>query len=80
MEGMEFCTDQAKQIFEAYQSSMVDKYGEDTTQYPLGDVELWEHASGGRRFSIGSSDIHFVVTGTQGSSGSIPFYGLQHEM
>ncbi|KAL8209063.1 hypothetical protein R6Q57_008475 [Mikania cordata] len=54
---------------------MIERYGEDVTQHPMGDVELWERTQGGSKFGIGSSDSDFVVTGTRSSSsGSTLFY------
>ncbi|KAD4982710.1 hypothetical protein E3N88_19381 [Mikania micrantha] len=54
---------------------MLERYGEDVTQHPVGDVELWERTQGGKKFGIGSSDSSFIITGTlSSSSGSTPTY------
>ncbi|CAH1419883.1 unnamed protein product [Lactuca virosa] len=55
---------------------MVEKYGEDLTQHPEGEVDLWVQAQEGRRkcrriYGVGGSDLHFVVTGTS-SNGNKP--------
>ncbi|KAJ0743388.1 hypothetical protein HanPI659440_Chr10g0375221 [Helianthus annuus] len=55
-------------ILEAYARYMIEKYGEDVTQHPVGDADLCERAQGGSRFGTGSSDLSFVVTGTTSSS------------
>ncbi|KAL8229927.1 hypothetical protein R6Q57_014827 [Mikania cordata] len=54
---------------------MLERYGEDVTQYSVGDIELWERTQGGSKFRIGSSDSNFIITGTlSSSSGSTPSY------
>ncbi|MFS7965753.1 hypothetical protein Hanom_Chr09g00765901 [Helianthus anomalus] len=35
-------------ILETYASYMIEKYGEDVTQHPVGDADLWERAQRGR--------------------------------
>ncbi|MFS7909742.1 hypothetical protein Hanom_Chr02g00098141 [Helianthus anomalus] len=67
LEGAEFCTD-------TYARYMIEKYGEDVTQHPVGDADLWERAQGGSRFGIGSSDRSFVITGTTSSSSESASY------
>ncbi|KAD7117747.1 hypothetical protein E3N88_05015 [Mikania micrantha] len=74
-EGMEFCTQRSKETYEAYSMYMEEKYGEDETQHPVGDLNLWERSQGEKRrlFGIGSSDRNFILTGTPSSSvGSTP--------
>ncbi|KAD3067611.1 hypothetical protein E3N88_35491 [Mikania micrantha] len=74
-EGMEFCTNPSKEAYESYSIYMVEKYGEDETQHPIGDIDLWERSQGEKKqsFGIGSSDRHFILTGTPSSSiGSTP--------
>ncbi|KAD6454905.1 hypothetical protein E3N88_09611 [Mikania micrantha] len=65
-EGMEFCTNRSKEAYESYSIYMEEKYGEDETQHPIGDIDLWERSQGEKRqsFGIGSSDRHFILTGT----------------
>ena len=53
---------------------MIERHGEDLTQHPVGDVDVWldsQRGRGGRRgrhiYGIGCSDLHFVVTGTSSS-------------
>ncbi|KAC9605576.1 hypothetical protein E3N88_45564 [Mikania micrantha] len=54
---------------------MLERYGEDVTQHPVGDVELWERTQGGNKFGISSSDSNFIITGApSSSSGSTPTY------
>ncbi|KAL8224245.1 hypothetical protein R6Q57_019720 [Mikania cordata] len=55
---------------ESYSIYMVEKYGEDETQHPIGDIDLWERSQGEKKqsFGIGSSDRHFILTGTPSSS------------
>ncbi|KAL8243270.1 hypothetical protein R6Q59_009528 [Mikania micrantha] len=43
-EGMEFCTNRSKEAFESYSIYMEEKYGEDETQHPIGDIDLWERS------------------------------------
>ncbi|KAL7611470.1 uncharacterized protein LOC111909613 [Lactuca sativa] len=76
IQELEFCTPTARAICERYTSAMVEKYGEDLTQHPEGDVDLWVQAQEGRGkcrriYGVGSSDLHFVVTGTS-SNGNKP--------
>ncbi|KAL8231875.1 hypothetical protein R6Q57_001653 [Mikania cordata] len=69
-EGMEFCTNQSKEAYESYSIYMVEKYDEDETQHPIDDIDLWERSQGEKKqsFGIGSSDRHFILTGTPSSS------------
>ncbi|MFS7986827.1 hypothetical protein Hanom_Chr11g01014781 [Helianthus anomalus] len=55
-------------VLETYVRYVIEKYGEDVTQHPVGDADLWEHAQGGSRFGIGSLDLSFVITDTASSS------------
>ncbi|KAL8239997.1 hypothetical protein R6Q59_016564 [Mikania micrantha] len=74
-EGMEFCTNRSKEAYESYSIYMKEKYGEDETQHPIGDIDLYERSQGEKKqsFGIGSSDRHFILTGTPSSSiGSTP--------
>nr|KAJ0189664.1 hypothetical protein LSAT_V11C800422440 [Lactuca sativa] len=81
IQELEFCTPTARAILlqleiERYTSAMVEKYGENLTQHPEGDVDLWVQAQEGRGkciciYGVGSSDLHFVVTGTS-SNGNKP--------
>ncbi|KAD6795488.1 hypothetical protein E3N88_06384 [Mikania micrantha] len=69
------CKNNKTVLDEEYATSMLERYGEDVTQHPVGDVELWERAQGGKKFGIGSSDSSFIITGTpSSSSGSTPSY------
>ncbi|KAJ0860507.1 hypothetical protein HanRHA438_Chr13g0624411 [Helianthus annuus] len=68
LDGAEFCTARSRKAYEAYERSMLEKYGEDVTLHPVGDADLWERAQGRRGFGIGSSDPHFIVYGTPSSS------------
>ncbi|KAJ0790340.1 hypothetical protein HanPI659440_Chr05g0214351 [Helianthus annuus] len=74
LEGADFCTELSKKVYEAYTRYMIEKYGEDITQHPVGDADLWERAQGGNRFGIGSLDLSFVVTGTTSSSSGSASY------
>ncbi|KAJ0782539.1 hypothetical protein HanLR1_Chr01g0009371 [Helianthus annuus] len=56
LEGAEFCTTRSRLASEAYERSMVEKYGEDVLLHPVGDADLWERAQGRSGFGIGSSD------------------------
>ncbi|KAL8227704.1 hypothetical protein R6Q57_015288 [Mikania cordata] len=70
-----FCITRSRKAYEEYTTSMLERYGEDVTQHPVGDVELWESTQGGSKFGIGSSDSNFIITGTPSlSSGSAPSY------
>ncbi|KAD4584569.1 hypothetical protein E3N88_22170 [Mikania micrantha] len=70
-----FCTNRSRKAYEEYATAMLEKYGEDVTQHPVGDIELWERTQGGSKFGIGSSDSNFIITGTRSSSsGSTPSY------
>ncbi|KAD5802473.1 hypothetical protein E3N88_13833 [Mikania micrantha] len=60
---------------EEYATAMLERYEEDFTQHPVGNVDLWERTQGGKKFGIGSSDFSFIITGTPSSSpGSTPTY------
>ncbi|CAI9302090.1 unnamed protein product [Lactuca saligna] len=48
IQELEFCTPTTREISERYTSAMVEKYGEDLTQHPEGDVDLWVQAQEGR--------------------------------
>ncbi|CAI9275865.1 unnamed protein product [Lactuca saligna] len=67
-QNLEFVTLKAQKVYETYHNAMKDKYGDDLTLHPLGDVRLWEQCVGGRKkgwiFGVGNSDPSFVVTGT----------------
>ncbi|KAD6119167.1 hypothetical protein E3N88_10438 [Mikania micrantha] len=70
-----FCTNRSRKAYEEYATAMLEKYGEDVTQHPVGDIELWERTQGGSKFGIGSSDSNFIITGAPSSSfGSTPSY------
>ncbi|KAF5787648.1 putative transposase, Ptta/En/Spm, plant [Helianthus annuus] len=78
LEGAEFCTTRSRLAYEAYERSMVEKYGEDVLLHPVGDVDLWERAQGRSGFGIGSSDPRFIVNGTpSSSSGSASYADFQ---
>ncbi|KAD4982748.1 hypothetical protein E3N88_19419 [Mikania micrantha] len=67
--------DEHRILLESYSFYLVEKYGEDETQHPIGDIDLWERSQGEKKqsFGIGSSDRHFILTGTPSSSmGSTP--------
>ncbi|KAL8231393.1 hypothetical protein R6Q57_001171 [Mikania cordata] len=74
LDGAVFCTNRSRKAYEEYATAMIDRYGEDVTQHPVGDAELWERTQGGSKFGIGSSDSNFIITGTSSSSGSTPSY------
>ncbi|CAH1448898.1 unnamed protein product [Lactuca virosa] len=67
-QNLDFVTPKAQKVYETYHNAMKDKYGDDLTLHPLGDVELWEQCAGGRKkgriFGVGISDPSFAVTGT----------------
>ncbi|KAL8201548.1 hypothetical protein R6Q57_010695 [Mikania cordata] len=70
-----FCTNRSGKAYEEYATAMLEKYGEDVTQHPVGDIELWECTQGRSKFGIGSSDSNFITTGAPASSsGSTPSY------
>ncbi|KAL8198005.1 hypothetical protein R6Q57_029960 [Mikania cordata] len=70
-----FCTTRSRKAYEEYATTMIERHGEDVSQHPVGDVELWESTQGGSKFGIGSSDSNFVITGAPSlSSGSTPSY------
>uniref|UniRef100_A0A251SXL4 Putative transposase, Ptta/En/Spm, plant n=2 Tax=Helianthus annuus TaxID=4232 RepID=A0A251SXL4_HELAN len=78
LEGDEFCTARSRLAYEAYDRSMVEKYGEDVLLHPVGDADLWERAQGRSGFGIGSSDPRFIVNGTpSSSSGSASYADFQ---
>ncbi|KAL8230133.1 hypothetical protein R6Q59_000538 [Mikania micrantha] len=74
LDGAVFCTNRSRKAYEEYAIAMINRYGEDVTQHPVGDAELWERTQGGSKFGIGSSDSNFIITGTSSSSGSTPSY------
>ncbi|KAM0064615.1 putative transposase, Ptta/En/Spm, plant [Helianthus debilis subsp. tardiflorus] len=74
LDGAEFCTARSRKAYEAYERSMLEKYGEGVTLHPVGDADLWERAQGRRGFGIGSSDPHFIVNGTPSSSSGSASY------
>ena len=64
---------------------MIEKYGDDLTQHPVGDEELWKQCAGGskkgRVFGVGNSDPCFVVSGTPNcGSSSMDYARSQHEV
>ncbi|CAI9281192.1 unnamed protein product [Lactuca saligna] len=67
-QNLEFVTPKAQKVYETYHNAMKDKYGDDLSLHPLGDVGLWEQCAGGRKkgrvFGVGNSDPSFAVTGT----------------
>ncbi|KAL8198115.1 hypothetical protein R6Q57_024200 [Mikania cordata] len=52
LDGAMFCTNRSRKAYEEYATAMIDRYGEDVTQHPVGDAELWEHTQGGSKFGI----------------------------
>ncbi|KAL8239950.1 hypothetical protein R6Q59_016517 [Mikania micrantha] len=50
---MEFCTNRSKEAYESYSIYLEEKYGEDETQHPIGDIDLWERSQGEKRQSFG---------------------------
>ncbi|CAH1434599.1 unnamed protein product, partial [Lactuca virosa] len=70
-EGLQYITTIAQQAYEAYRRGLVEKYGDDPTQQRTNDPELWaatqmQRQGGkgkGRIYGIGSSDLHFVISG-----------------
>ncbi|KAL4564086.1 hypothetical protein LXL04_028137 [Taraxacum kok-saghyz] len=65
-----FCLQQ-----EAYEEAIVDKYGDDTSCYPLLDSQIWLEVSGGKKkgrvFGFGSiSDPESFLTGTSSTATS----------
>ncbi|KAD3068862.1 hypothetical protein E3N88_36742 [Mikania micrantha] len=76
LDGLQFCTERAKEAYAEYLEEMTKEHGLNFTQ---DDARIWErlHGNGGpkRVFGIGSSDLSFVVTGTSSSSyGSTPSF------
>ncbi|KAL8237815.1 hypothetical protein R6Q59_018896 [Mikania micrantha] len=61
LEEAMFCTNRSRKVYEEYATTMLEKYGEDVTQHPVGDIELWERTQGGSKFGIGSSDSNFII-------------------
>ncbi|KAL7610579.1 hypothetical protein Lser_V15G13791 [Lactuca serriola] len=65
--GLEWCTVRSWQEYDAYERSMIEKYGEDITEHTGNDVDLWALSQGGRKdhiYGIGSSNHNFAVTKT----------------
>ncbi|KAL4579795.1 hypothetical protein LXL04_015961 [Taraxacum kok-saghyz] len=63
---------------------MIDKYGDDLTQHPVGD-DKWKQCAGGskkgRVFGVGNSNPLFVVSVTPNcGSSSMDYARSQHEM
>ena len=59
---------------------MIEKFGRDLTQHPVGDVDVWVDAQrkrgkrkASRIYGVGCSDPNFVITGTS-SSGNAPTF------
>ncbi|KAL4578286.1 hypothetical protein LXL04_014407 [Taraxacum kok-saghyz] len=80
IEGLEFCTSTSREAYAAYARAMIEKFGRDLTQHPVGDVDVWLDAQrkrgkrkGSRIYGVGCSDPHFVITGTS-SSGNAPTF------
>ncbi|KAL8260069.1 hypothetical protein R6Q59_028022 [Mikania micrantha] len=77
MDGLQFCTERAKEAYAEYLEEMTKEYGLNFTQ---DDARIWErlHGNSGPKwvFGIGSSDLSFVVIGTPSSSsyGSTPSF------
>ncbi|KAL4568477.1 hypothetical protein LXL04_024090 [Taraxacum kok-saghyz] len=71
LEGLRYITATAGHAHVAYKKALEEKYGDDPTQQS-DDPELWETTQlqmqggkgKGRIYGIGSSDLHFAVTGT----------------
>ncbi|XP_023755991.1 putative F-box/kelch-repeat protein At3g17280 isoform X1 [Lactuca sativa] len=65
--GLEWCSVRSWKEYEAYERSMIEKYGEDIIQHTGDNVELWKQSQVGKRkshvFGIGYSDLKFVATG-----------------
>ncbi|KAL8265926.1 hypothetical protein R6Q59_003270 [Mikania micrantha] len=70
-----FCTTRLRKAYEECATAMIERHGEDISQHPVGDVELWESTQGGSKFGISSSDSNFIITSAPSlSSGSTPSY------
>ncbi|KAL4585756.1 hypothetical protein LXL04_010381 [Taraxacum kok-saghyz] len=82
-EHLDFITTRAGN--ELYRKAMIEKYGDDLTQHPVGDDELWKQCAGGstkgRVFGVGNSDPYFMVSRTPNcGSSSMDYARSQHEM
>ncbi|KAL4592238.1 hypothetical protein LXL04_005226 [Taraxacum kok-saghyz] len=80
IEGLEFCSSTSREAYAAYARAMIEKFGRDLTQHPVGDVDVWVDAqrkrgkrNASRIYGVGCSDPNYVITGTS-SSGNAPTF------
>ncbi|KAJ9558810.1 hypothetical protein OSB04_013424 [Centaurea solstitialis] len=71
----EYVTSRCSRVADEYATSLSQKYGDDPSNHPLVDKELWEQAVGGmkkgRLFGFGyNNDIDGVLTGTSAQGGT----------
>ncbi|KAI3764758.1 hypothetical protein L2E82_14774 [Cichorium intybus] len=87
--GKKFCTETARELYEAYSQALLEKYGDDLHDQ-IDDAELWAKTQKEIRgasknnyiYGVGSSDLGFVVTGKLSAAAgcSSSFCGSQHEV
>ncbi|XP_052626008.1 uncharacterized protein LOC111908507 [Lactuca sativa] len=90
VEGKQFCTERAREAYEAYSQALLEKYGDDLVDHPIDDAELWaktqREISGSSRSSyiyvVGSSDINSLFNGkpSVGAGCSSSYCGSQQEV
>uniref|UniRef100_A0A251TY40 Putative transposase, Ptta/En/Spm, plant n=1 Tax=Helianthus annuus TaxID=4232 RepID=A0A251TY40_HELAN len=77
---LEFVTDRSKRSYVSYMKKLENKYGNTDCD----DMELWEslhpECQGRQLFGVGSSDPHFVLTGTTSSTASVSDTRQSHEL
>ncbi|CAI9267634.1 unnamed protein product [Lactuca saligna] len=90
VEGKQFCTERAREAYEAYSRALLEKYGDDLVDHPIDDAELWaktqREISGASRssyiYGVGSSDINSLFNGKSsvGAGCSSSYCGSQQEV
>ncbi|KAJ0718592.1 hypothetical protein HanOQP8_Chr08g0279891 [Helianthus annuus] len=84
MKNLKFCTNQSKEVYGGYLEAMHDIHGSDLTDCP-DDPEVWARVQAGghrttRVFGVGSSDLHYMVSGTSSSSsGCAPSSSVEYQ-
>ncbi|CAH1434453.1 unnamed protein product [Lactuca virosa] len=79
VEGKKFCTERAREPYEAYSRPFLEKYGDDLRDHPIDDAELWaktqREISGASRssyiYGIGSLGIDFLFNGKSSSAAGV---------
>ncbi|KAM0039946.1 putative transposase, Ptta/En/Spm, plant [Helianthus debilis subsp. tardiflorus] len=77
---LEFVTDRSKRSYVSYMKQLEKVYGNTNCD----DMEVWEslhpECQGRQLFGVGSSDPHFVLTGTPSSTASVSEAQQSHEV